>query len=124
VFFINDFKCLKCGECCRAGFVIHISKVDVEKWRKLNKYNILDHIKIKSLLQREAYRLVDKRSNSLSFDNVIKGMDNGLEYVFNLDFKGKCPFLELNLCSIHNYKPIGCINFPYIKKKCLSYDSD
>jgi len=33
-----------CGECCRTGYDIYVNREDVEKWKKLNKKELLDFI--------------------------------------------------------------------------------
>jgi Fe-S-cluster containining protein len=58
-----------------------------------------------------------------NFDYIIKGLNYGLEYIIKTDVSGTCPFLTLNLCSIHDFKPMGCKNFPYTKNKCLRKDN-
>lgn len=57
-----------------------------------------------------------------SFNSILKGLDFGLEYIIKTDVSGKCTFLNLNLCSINDFKPIGCKKFPYTKDKCLRKD--
>jgi Fe-S-cluster containining protein len=40
------YNCVKCGNCCRAGFDILIDKEDIENWIKLKKKFFLQHIQI------------------------------------------------------------------------------
>jgi len=47
---------------------------------------------------------------------IQKGLEWGLEYVICTDAYGFCPFLELNDCSINEYKPLACKSFPYDKE--------
>lgn len=176
-FFISNFKCMKCGECCRAGYDVYINKEDIEKWKILDKNELLDHIiinpqcisinnetelnsedgnTIKRI--RRNFKNFDRRIKELvefiqenhlyygktglclyiktilldldydpvlvpkSFNSILKGLDFGLEYIIKTDVSGKCPFLNLNLCSIHDIKPIGCKKFPYTNDKCLRKD--
>jgi hypothetical protein len=57
-----------------------------------------------------------------SFSVVLKGLKQGLNYIIKLDADGSCPFLNLNLCSIQNYKPRACKRFPYTKDSCIRDD--
>ena len=41
-----QYKCVKCAECCRYGLKIEIEKDDVERWRKLEKEDFLQHIQL------------------------------------------------------------------------------
>lgn len=54
-----------------------------------------------------------------TFEIVLEGLNKGLDYIINLDSKGFCPFLKLNLCSIHHFKPLACKRFPYKKNGTL-----
>lgn len=169
LFFMYDFKCLKCGGCCRSGYIIYIDRLDIEKWNKLGGTKIIDHISINnksisklilennSLLDEEkdnlgeitkdydylmefikkSHHIRNKNSLSISIESIsdivkfnlilipksfklmMRSIDYGFTYIIMTDSLGKCPFLDMNLCSIHNYKPIGCIKFPYLKEQCL-----
>ncbi|MFW9819938.1 MAG: YkgJ family cysteine cluster protein [Candidatus Thorarchaeota archaeon] len=174
----TDFECLKCGECCKAGYDVHVIRKDIVKWKDLDKQELLDFIIIdpQCISQndgtelnsedgitikriRKSLRNSDKKieelvefikknhlyfgQNSLcqyiktilpdlnydpllipkSFDIILKGLDFGIEYILKADMTGKCSFLNLNLCSIYNYKPIACTRFPYIKDNCLRKDN-
>jgi Fe-S-cluster containining protein len=46
-FSYTDFVCLKCGECCKAGYDVYVIKKDIEKWKDLKKQELLDYIFIK-----------------------------------------------------------------------------
>lgn len=166
----SNYQCVKCGECCRAGYKIFITKDDFIDWDKNGKAEILDHIKIdpkcislkisnehlekdgKGIIKikrknlNESYKIklreliifVQKnhfyhgkeyypldyftimpnmRYNPIlipkSFDIVLRGLKRGLNYIIKLDSNGSCPFLNLNLCLIQEYKPKACKRFPY-----------
>jgi len=166
-----------CGECCRAGYDVHINKIDAQKWKKMEKNELLEHFTIRlncisindgtelnsedgktikmiranySNSDQKIQELVEFiRENHLycgkscfrqywktvvpefdydpilvpkSYDVMIKGFDLGLEYIIKTDISGVCPFLNLNLCSIHDFKPMGCKKFPYEKDRCLRKD--
>jgi Fe-S-cluster containining protein len=174
---IHDFECLRCGECCRAGYDVYIKREDVENWKKLEKKELLENIIINSacisinnktecnseegisikrikkkynnfskkleelrrfIQNNHEYRgknclrqyiktiLLDLAYDPLlapkSFNTILKGLEFGLEYILKTDASGKCPFLNLNLCLIHDFKPIACKNFPYARYKQLRND--
>ena len=41
-----QYKCIKCGECCRAGLEISIRKEDILTWIRAEKENFVSHIQI------------------------------------------------------------------------------
>ncbi len=43
----ENFECLMCGECCRAGYEVHICKEEVKKWKMLKKHELLENAMIK-----------------------------------------------------------------------------
>ena len=40
------YKCVKCGNCCRAGFEVVIEKEDIERWLKEGKTDFYQYIQI------------------------------------------------------------------------------
>lgn len=40
------YECKKCGNCCRAGFDIHLRKQDILKWIQAEKTELLQYIQI------------------------------------------------------------------------------
>jgi Fe-S-cluster containining protein len=132
----GDFNCEMCGECCRSGYNVHVNKGDVEKWKKLNKQFLLEYIIInpKTISETNDAILISKEHKKTfqnpesepilipkSFNALLKGLDIGLEYIIKSDISGKCPFLHINRCSIHIFKPMGCNLFPYKIHDCFSY---
>jgi Fe-S-cluster containining protein len=177
-FSYTDFECLKCGECCKAGYDVYIIKKDIKNWKALEKQEFLNFIIVNphcisinngtelnsedgNTIKRiyKNYRNPDKRikellgfiqkthlyygQNSLrryiktilpdlnydpllvpkSFNIMLKGIDFGLEYILKTDVTGQCSFLNLNLCSINNYKPYACAKYPYLKDNCIRKDN-
>ncbi|MFX0186443.1 MAG: YkgJ family cysteine cluster protein [Candidatus Hodarchaeota archaeon] len=57
-----------------------------------------------------------------NFNVVLEGFEWGLTYKIKLDPNGYCPFLKLNLCSIHDIKPMVCKKFPYDENGDLRED--
>lgn len=47
-----------------------------------------------------------------SFKTVLDGIELGLQYILIFNPEGQCHFLEGNLCSIHDLKPVACQMFP------------
>lgn len=166
-----------CGECCRSGYDIHVQEQDINQWRKLEKFEFLDNIIIKTqcisindgtelncedghIIKRikKDYKNSDKKIEELikfiqtnhdyygksclrldlktiipnldydpvlkpkNFNVILKGIELGLDYIIKTNVNGECPYLTLNLCSINDFKPIGCKKFPYTKDKCLRKD--
>jgi len=40
------YKCIQCGNCCRAGFEIVLEQEDIERWIKSGKYNYHQYAQI------------------------------------------------------------------------------
>jgi Fe-S-cluster containining protein len=58
-----------------------------------------------------------------SYDIILKGIDKfKLDYIIKKDRSGKCIFLRLNYCQIHDIKPIACAKFPFTHENCLRKD--
>ena len=36
----SEYKCCKCGECCRAGYKVFIEIEDIELWKKRRKFKL------------------------------------------------------------------------------------
>ena len=47
------------------------------------------------------------------FEIMLEGLSLNINYLINPLLHGKCPFLENNLCSIHEMKPLACKTFPF-----------
>ncbi|MBY9017927.1 MAG: hypothetical protein KGD66_03750 [Candidatus Lokiarchaeota archaeon] len=176
---LKAFKCIKCGECCRAGYNVYIQKIDIEKWKKIERNELLEHIIINpkciaindniefnsvrgttlaKIRANKNYRDYNGKFNLLirfiqknhryygknpsyldiwtiipnqesdpiyipkDFETILNGLELGLEYILHSDAFGRCPFLKLNLCLIHEIKPLACKKFPYTKEQCLRND--
>ncbi len=172
----KEFRCIKCGKCCKAGYIVPIQKIDIKKWKNMERNDLLNNIMInpksfnikidvkihygsssekkkaniiyqsynkkKQLLVRfieNNHRYYRKKEIPLSsykktigfykqyypvivpidFNTVINGLELGIEYIIKLNPIGRCPFLRINLCTIHKVKPIACKKFPYVKDNCL-----
>jgi Fe-S-cluster containining protein len=167
-----------CGECCKAGYDVYVSIKDVENWKKLKKFELLENVMVKpqciSLNNgtefnskqgitlnkiKKTYKNYDKKVKELieflqkyhdyygtnglreytktilpdlkydpiltpkNYNVILKGIDIfKLDYVLEKDPSGKCFFLKLNRCQIHDIKPIACRKFPFTKNKCLRND--
>jgi len=57
-----------------------------------------------------------------SFKVILKGMDLEVKYVLSFDSHGHCIFLNENLCSIHEIKPVACQKFPFKQDGSLRLD--
>lgn len=95
------FKCILCGDCCRA------SPISILPYEEA----VLRLLAAKLGLQyrsRHGYKVYDVR----------RRVNIALSYTVEL-IDGKCPFLtKRNLCSINNiYKPLICRSYPYVPKQ-------
>ena len=162
------YECIKCGNCCRAGFDVRVREHDISAWIDLGKEEFLQNIKldpkciaseglggyhievredrkalgkifqayseeqkqdlIKFILKNHVYYGQDEIPLPIytfipnlpsrpilvpkSYDIIKEGLKRNLIYIikFNLIM---CPFLEGNICSIHEVKPEDCKNFPF-----------
>ena len=59
----ENFKCIKCGECCRAGYIVSIQKEDVINWVDLEEIKILGHI------------IINPKCISLNYDTYFNSQD-------------------------------------------------
>lgn len=57
-----------------------------------------------------------------SLKKLLKGLEWGLVYIIKFEVGGYCPFLDKNLCSIHDIKPKVCRSFPYNEEGELKVD--
>ena len=110
---------------------IRKNSIDQDYDRKLNE--LINFIQNNHHYQGKEYNLLNfytflpnMRHNPIlipkTSDIAFESLNRGLEYIINLDSKGFCPFLKLNLCSIHHLKPLACKRFPYKKDGSLRDD--
>ncbi len=162
------YDCIKCGNCCRAGFDVRVRDSEISKWDELGKDEFINHIQIdpkcispeglggyhievkndRKALGRAFQNYSEEQKQELinfiqenhifkgqgeiplpiytflpnmpprpilipkSYDIIKQGLKRNIVYIlkFNLII---CPFLEGNLCSIHEIKPEDCKNFPF-----------
>ena len=173
------YNCVKCGNCCRVGSEISISKNDIQNWINIGKLDLslnfyIDpksisteglggyHIEKKNalfeLLKRYGEHNYELKKQELrefilknhiyegegiiplpvytfieelgrmpiliprNYDVLFEGIDRGLDYLILYQTDGKCPFLEDNLCTIHEIKPLDCKTFPHNEKGALKTD--
>jgi len=86
----KQFKCIKCGECCRK-LVICITNSDIKRWVKECRNDILKEV----VFTRGA-----PQGDGFYFEQTI------------IAPKKPCPFLLENQCSIHETKPVCCKDAP------------
>ena len=83
---IKNFKCTKCGNCCRTvkSFNGKATDKDFERWRENKRDDILEW--------------------------VVR--DRFWFYPGTNELAKKCPWIKGNLCGIHDVKPDWCRDFP------------
>lgn len=86
---LKNFKCKKCGNCCKATGFVHISKSETKK--------------IADYLNMDYYEFKKKFTEWILFGGrVLKVKDDA-----------SCIFLEKNLCKIYEVRPTQCKTFPF-----------
>jgi Fe-S-cluster containining protein len=86
-----DFKCVRCGHCCRNEGSVRFSDNEI--------IYIADYIGVNPRELKERY---------LSFTSA--------GYVHHVLDGQQCAFLRKNICSINSVKPNQCRTFPYWKE--------
>lgn len=127
----KEFECLRCGRCClSAGPVLHVEQVDVERWKKQGRSDILSKLFLDQLGCEECgiewppwhgnkcwkcgregkpavYYWIDERQPMTVFAQLLADPI--------------CPFLQKvrkkdeYLCKINDTKPEICREFPELK---------
>lgn len=85
------YECIKCGNCCRNTFDIHLSDEDLLNWRRAGKKEFLQHIQIdpssispgyndvySRLVQKygkKAYKIINMEENTFNLLKNIKLFD-------------------------------------------------
>jgi len=85
------FSCIKCGNCCRVGFV-YLTRTDIK--------NISKRLGLQPEEFKKKYT-----TNILWLGRTMKWAE-----------KGGCVFLKNNMCSIYESRPEQCSTYPYWKK--------
>ncbi len=87
----NEIDCTKCAQCCK-GLVIEVKEKDVK--------NLARGMKIKSKLIKEQYLVKDEEQRNC------------------YNFKAQpCPLLKDNKCSVYDYRPKTCADYPFLHKE-------
>ncbi|MHA2219402.1 MAG: YkgJ family cysteine cluster protein [Candidatus Hodarchaeales archaeon] len=90
------FECQQCGRCCRE-INIPISYNDIMRWVDTGRKDILFQVSW-------IHNFPKKNTGGFYFRQTCTPDENG--------DKGICPFLEDNLCSIQDTKPLACKDAP------------
>ncbi len=90
---LDDFKCLRCGACCRVrGGVVRISDVEISRMSAALHLDERDFINRFATLSSDRHGL------------VLKDQNDG----------ASCILLDENgACKVHDAKPDQCRNFPF-----------
>ena len=84
------FECVQCGNCCRQ-MAICVTYSDMIRWQRQGRNDVLEEV------------------------SFCKNAPQGEGFYFHrsvLKPKRTCPFLEDNLCQIHDTKPRTCKDAP------------
>jgi len=85
----SQIDCSKCGNCCR------------EVYATFNENDI------SRISKKLGISIEDFKNQYLTYDNSEQKFETK-------DLP--CPFLKENSCSIHEYKPEACVEFPYLHR--------
>jgi Fe-S-cluster containining protein len=127
----NEFKCLHCGQCCKnAGSTLRIEQVDIERWEREGRNDIISKVFLTSLrctaCNIEWGALCGNTCPECG--QVGVGIfywidpEEPKDYFSQLMADPKCPFLRkmrnVNeyTCMINETKPIICKEFPDLDK--------
>jgi len=85
---MREFKCLRCGDCCRWQGYVYITQEDVKR--------ISGHLKM------DESEFVNKYTEMAHRPRLNLRMKEG----------GACVFLDKNDCSLYPEQPKQCLTFP------------
>jgi len=104
----ENFECKQCGCCClKYGHELQATKKDLRLWRKKNRQDIIDRIKI-----------VTVGDNKIVAINLWFNPKTGEQV-------SRCPWLQNNrrqkkyICRIYDVRPEVCRKYPVSKNKAL-----
>jgi Fe-S-cluster containining protein len=105
---LNNFKCKRCGECCRWGGYVRLTDADIDSIAKYLNLSTHDFINTYTFLtkDRRHLSLIEREKNICFFLN------------------------EDSSCQINPVKPDQCRNFPHdwdfpnYKKQCKGFDEE
>ncbi|MCK5836921.1 MAG: YkgJ family cysteine cluster protein [Desulfobacula sp.] len=90
---LSQFKCLKCGACCRQDGYVRLKKNEPDIIASFLKMDVYQFIETFTILtkDRQALSLIEKKD-------------------------GACIFLTSQGCRINDVKPEQCLEFPFVWK--------
>ncbi len=100
-YFIEEFACAGCGNCCRGEGYVRVTPEELAR--------IAGHLK----LEMPGLELPDFLDQYTRKPEIPAHADTGDLWL--IDQPGpeqECVFLENNRCKIHSVKPAQCIGFP------------
>lgn len=89
----ESFQCAQCGVCCRTQKAVLLTLPDL--------YRIAERL---GMTPGAFYKKYCMRSDRLN--------DQALTRIY-LKTEGGCPFLQGNICAIHDFKPVVCARNPF-----------
>ncbi|MEM2637281.1 MAG: YkgJ family cysteine cluster protein [Candidatus Korarchaeota archaeon] len=92
-----QYSCIMCGVCCRTYLVYRDMSLSVRETDKLTSI-------IENRFMTDYSTFASRHGINLDLH------ENGTA---TLNFRGACPFLSRNLCTIHEKKPLDCDLFPF-----------
>jgi len=95
-----NFSCASTTDCC-SNLRIPVTDFDIKR--------IEDH-------GYAIYQIVESLSPQLRLPTTKLGSIEKNYWMKSNPYTGTCTFLEDNLCKIHQFKPFGCLVFPFSLK--------
>lgn len=93
VFSYQDFKCGRCGKCCKAEEVVRLTIYDI--------FRLSSHLSMSPNTFFKKYCIISDP------------FKHGYKAIY-LKTRNGCPFYKDNGCSIYEFRPIVCSIFPFI----------
>jgi Fe-S-cluster containining protein len=93
-FSYTDFKCIKCGECCKAGYNVHVIKRDIDKWKEFERKELLNYL----YLNPQCISIISEDQKILT-SQIFKNNKNKIEELVEFIRKTHLNCGQNNLCD-------------------------
>jgi Fe-S-cluster containining protein len=136
----NAFDCVRCGRCCLyAGPILHIEQVDVDRWCKEGRQDILSKLFQSHFICEDCEEEWPSHAGN-KCPSCGNRSDVGSYYwldsraplhpLAQLMASPRCPFLKKvrkkdeYFCKIHDTKPEICMDFPDLDPKVVTNNEE
>ncbi|TFG14937.1 MAG: hypothetical protein EU535_02420 [Promethearchaeota archaeon] len=99
------YECVKCGNCCRAGFEVNLEKEDIERWIKAGKLDFCHYIQVDPkcisstglggfhIEEMNTLEMLQKKYQNKDYDKKLKQLKEFI--LMNHTYLGKGPPLPI-----------------------------